>query len=67
VVATVQRISAPREAAFDSASRTTRLFPTPAVPDTTMPATSASDIAAAMSCISSDRPVNGHVKRIQTD
>jgi hypothetical protein len=32
-----------------------------------MPATSASDIAAAMSCISSDRPVNGHVKRIQTD
>jgi hypothetical protein len=41
-----------------------RLFPTPAAPHTTIPAISASDIAALTMRISSERPVNGHVKRI---
>jgi hypothetical protein len=66
VVATAQRISAPLEAAAASASQAIRLFPTPAAPHKTTPAASSFDIAAEISRISSARPVNGHVKRIET-
>ena len=50
-------------AAAASASRATLLFPTPAAPETTIPATSAPDSAASMIRISSEGPVNGHAKR----
>ena len=61
VVPTAQRGSMPRDATDDSASRTIRLFPTPAGPLTRIPARSGSDTAATMVCISSERPINGHV------
>ena len=63
VVPTAQRGSKPWDAADDSASRAIRLFPTPAGPLTRIPATPGSDMAATMVRISSERPINGHVKR----
>jgi hypothetical protein len=63
VVPTAQRGSKPWGATADIASRTIRLFPTPAGPLTRSPARSDSDIAATMVRISSERPINGHVNR----
>jgi hypothetical protein len=63
VVPIAQRASNPLDATEDSASRTNRLFPTPAGPLTRIPARSGSDTAAATVRISSERPINGHVNR----
>ena len=64
-VPAAQRVSHPTDAAHNSASRASRLFPTPAAPQTTIPDRSWSDIAASMIRNSSVRPVNGHMKRTQ--
>src|ERR1700733_4427203 len=65
-VPTIHRTSHPCDLAELSASRAIRLFPTPAVPQTTTPAESESKIAASMSRCSFERPVNGHVNRAHT-
>ena len=65
-VPTTQRSSYPCDAAEFSASRATRLLPTPAAPQTTIPDESESEIAASMSRCSFERPVNGHVNRTHT-
>jgi hypothetical protein len=62
-VPTAHRPSHPRDTAPDNASRAIRLFPTPAVPPTTIPETCAAKMAASMAPISPERPVNGHDKR----
>jgi hypothetical protein len=61
---TAHRPSHPRDATADKASRAIRLFPTPAAPQTTIPETSEATMAASMVRISSERPINGHDKRI---
>lgn len=65
LVATTHRTSHLFDAAEVVASRAIRLFPTPAAPHTTIPQQPRSDRAASMSRISFDRPVSGHVNRMQ--
>ena len=65
-VPTIHRTSHPCDPADVSASRATRLFPTPAAPQTTTPAESESEIASWMSRCSFERPINGHVNRTWT-
>ena len=61
-VPTAQWVRIPATAE-SSASRAMRLLPTPAAPQITIPDEPRSDIAASMSRISFERPVNGHVNR----
>ena len=51
------------DSAADKASRTSRLLPTPATPETTTPEPSDASIAASIVRNCSERPINGHDKR----
>src|ERR1700761_1069602 len=66
-VPTIHRTSQPCDPKELSASRAIRLLPTPAAPQTTIPAESEPKIAASMSRCSLERPVNGHVNRTHTE
>jgi hypothetical protein len=64
-VPTAHRVSQSLDIAEDNTSLASRLFPTPAAPDTIIPGQSAADMAAAIASISTVRPVSGHDKRTQ--
>jgi len=62
-VPATHRHSHPCDSAVDKASRASRLLPTPAAPETTIPAASGAERADSIALVSCERPVNGHDKR----